>query len=228
MVAFTRGLSLVVVIAFVGALAPPAAFAQGSRGHVVGSSRSGQTVVHRRFAAPQRSVFPQPVDPWKSWGVPHVHRRHHGHSAPFMSAPGLIGTPSLVVTSPVAPDVVQGTTILYAPLYAPSGVPGAGPSFAASAPLPTLVEHPSGWYQLRGDGVTSPYGWVWIPKSPAPPPPSVEPAAPAPARSADSRTRDERGAAYHWTDGAVTTWTNRLERVPRQFRDQAASTARPD
>ena len=50
-------------------------------------------------------------------------------------------------------------------------VAAPGPVFAGAStlPTPTLVEHPSGWYQLRGDGVTTSYSWVWIPKPPAPP-----------------------------------------------------------
>jgi hypothetical protein len=233
-----RALSLVVVVAVVGALAPPAAFAHGSRGgHLAGSSRTGGGFAHKRFAMPQESVFPQPVDPWKFWGTSHAGRHHHGGRhvpfAPFVSAPGFIGTPSVVVTTPAFSEVIQGSTVVYVPPAV--SAPAAGLAFggAPTLPTPALVEHPSGWYQLRGDGMTTPYSWVWIPKAPAPPGPSTEPApsAPgsaAPPRSADSRTRDDRGPAYHWTDGGVTTWTNRLERVPKHFRNQAAATAQPD
>jgi hypothetical protein len=72
--------------------------------------------------------------------------------------------------------------------------------------------------------MTTPYTWVWIPKAPAAPTPPTEP-----ARLADSNVRDHRAEAYQWTDErGVTTWTNRLEKVPRRFRDQAAATAQPD
>jgi hypothetical protein len=230
-----RALSLVVV-AVVGVLAPPAVFGDGSRGgHFAGSLRSGQGFVHERFAVSQKSVFPQPVDPWKSWGTSRFRKHHHGDGhvpfGPFVGVPGFIGTPSVVVMSPVVSEVVYASTLV----YAPPGVsaPAAGLAFGASPlPTPTLVEHPGGWYQLRGDGVTTPYSWVWIPKPPVPPAPSTELApsaqgSDAPGRAADSRTRDDRGPAYHWTDGGVTTWTNRLERVPKHFRNQAAVTAQP-
>ena len=238
MVRVKRALSLVVIAAVVGALAPSAGSAHGPRGgHSAGSSRTGQAFVHKRFAVPQTSVFPQPVDPWKSWGASHFPRHHHGGRqgpfAPFVGTPGFIGSPSVVVTTPMVPEVLDGSTVA----YAPSGVsaPASGLAFggATTLPIPTLVEHPGGWYQLRGDGVTTPYGWVWIPKPPVPPATSTEPAPSGrgpdgPARSADSRTRDDRGPAYHWTDGGVTTWTNRLERVPKPFRNQAAATAQPN
>lgn len=42
---------------------------------------------------------------------------------------------------------------------------------------PTVVEYPHGRYELRGDGETAPYRWVWIPN-----PPVAPPAPPAPAR----------------------------------------------
>ena len=49
-----------------------------------------------------------------------------------------------------------------------------------AAPTVTVVNYPTGQYQLRGDGVTVPYYWAWAPRrtpATAPPPPAV-PAAP--------------------------------------------------
>jgi len=49
-----------------------------------------------------------------------------------------------------------------------------------AAPTVTVVNYPTGQYQLRGDGVTVPYYWAWVPSQvyiAAPPPPAV-PAAP--------------------------------------------------
>ena len=49
-----------------------------------------------------------------------------------------------------------------------------------AAPTVTVVNYPTGQYQLRGDGVTVPYYWAWAPSQvyvAAPPPPAV-PAAP--------------------------------------------------
>ena len=49
-----------------------------------------------------------------------------------------------------------------------------------AAPTVTVVNFPTGQYQLRGDGITVPYYWAWMPAQAyiaAPPPPAV-PAAP--------------------------------------------------
>ena len=215
-----RAVSLVVIVALAATLFPSLAFAHGPR---AGSSRSG--TVHKRFSVTQKSVFPQPVDPWKFWGpAPRPHHGHHdGAFVPFVGA-GFIGGSSVIITPPALPMVVAASPVLYAP--PPMWAPSAAVALPAPATLPTatLVEHPSGWYQLRGDGATTPYTWVWIPKPPA------SPASPSePAQLADSNVRDRRGEAYHWTDDrGVTTWTNRLEKVPKRFRDQAAATAQPD
>ena len=218
-----RALSLVVIVALAAAVAPSLACAHGPR---AGSTRiRAGAPVHKGFSVPQKSVFPQPVDPWKFWGAPkHHHGHHHGGFAPFLGTSGFIGGSSVIVTAPALPVVVETSPVVYAPppMWAPAA-PVALPA-PATLPMPTLVDHPSGWYQLRGDGATTPYTWVWIPKPPASPASSSEPAP-----LADSNVRDRRGEAYHWTDDrGVTTWTNRLEKVPKRFRDQAAATAQPD
>lgn len=45
---------------------------------------------------------------------------------------------------------------------------------------PTAVIYPTGRYELRGDGITTPYQWVWIPNPPPPPPPPAVPPPPPP------------------------------------------------
>src|SRR5437867_4872846 len=58
------------------------------------------------------------------------------------------------------------------------------PVYAAPAPVivvpeasayPTVIQYPTGRYELHGDGIYRPYQWVWIPNvaplPPAPPPP---------------------------------------------------------
>jgi hypothetical protein len=49
-----------------------------------------------------------------------------------------------------------------------------------AAPPATVVSYPSGRYELRGDGVTVPYQWVWVPTQTtlAPPPPPIPPPPP--------------------------------------------------
>ncbi len=57
----------------------------------------------------------------------------------------------------------------------------------APAP-PTVIQYPHGRYELRGDGVTTAYQWVWIPNPPpAPPAGYQQPPAPAPSTGRPSR-----------------------------------------
>jgi hypothetical protein len=208
-----RIVALIVLVAVVGLIAPSVTFAHGPRGVA-----SGARGVHKRFSG-QKSVFPQPVDPWKFWGVSpkHHHGDRHVGFTPFVGTSSFIGTPSVIVTTPPpVPIVIESAPFVFAP--PPVAAPIALPA-PATLPTATLVDHPDGWYQLRGDGATTPYQWVWIPKPPEP----------APARTAEPLARDARGPAYQWTDDkGVTTWTNKLERVPKRFRYQAAAAARSD
>jgi len=217
-----RAVRLVIIVALMAVVFPSLAHAQRA-----GMNRSGAGVsVHRRLPVAQKSVFPQPVDPWKFWGPPsrdHFFVNHRGDFAPFVGGSGYIGSSSVIMTAP-PPVIVDISPVFYAP--SPAWVSGAEIALTAPASLPTqtLVDHGTGWYQLRGDGMTTPYTWVWIPKAPAAPSPPTEP-----ARLAESNVRDHRAEAYQWTDErGVTTWTNRLEKVPRRFRDQAAATAQSD
>jgi hypothetical protein len=187
-----------------------------SAGFKSGHGHFGGAKARPSFAArpfhhhPARSVFPRPVDPWKFWGAKHGHR-------PFFKSP--------FVTSGVV--FGGGTTVVYAPpvVYEPSEtVVYSQPAavYAPPAPMSTVVEYPTGWYVLRGDGVTTAYQWVWIPKPPPAPPPPPE-AAPEPDRSRGPE-RQERaiGKIYRWTDDeGVTTFTDRLENVPARYRSRA-------
>jgi hypothetical protein len=152
------------------------------------------------------SVFPIPVDPWKSWGKRHVHH-HHAFKHSFV-APGVVfGSGLVYAATPVYPAPEQ---VVYAP----------APATYAAAPMPTVVEYATGRYELRGDGVTSAYQWVWIPRPPAGPPPEAAP-EPAPQSAPPARERSI-GKIYRWTDNeGVTTFTDRLENVPEQYRSRA-------
>jgi len=120
------------------------------------------------------------------------------------------------------------TSALYpsTPVVYPQPAPVAIP---APLPMPTLIEYPTGWYQLRGDGMTNPYVWVWIPKPP-PPPPEAPPAPPAgppapgspPAMPPVQQPSAPRSELYRWTDEqGVVNWTDKLGKIPEQYRPLA-------
>jgi hypothetical protein len=74
--------------------------------------------------------------------------------------------------------------VIYAPQPQLVVVPPSSPT-----PLPSVVQYPHGRYELRGDGVTAAYQWVWIPNPPPAPPakyqqPSAPPAAAPPTLDA--------------------------------------------
>jgi hypothetical protein len=118
----------------------------------------------------------------------------------------------------------------YAPAYAPSvayaPAPGGSLTLAPPAPTapppPSVVELPTGRWELRGDGLNVPYRWVWIPNPPSAPPsaaPGGEPAAPGPSSRPEppGHTR-----VYRWTDAEGTLhMTDRLDQVPERYRAQA-------
>jgi hypothetical protein len=248
-----------VLIVAVGALvsAPLVAQAGGRGGHVGGGrgfghagGRGGAVFVKGpvggavvvkppvKFVAP--SVFPKPVDPWAFWpprhfghknfGHNHFGHNHFGHNH-FVHKP--FGNPFF--GSAVAPFAVGGGYYYAtAPDMAYAAPPPAVAAPSPSYSMPTIVEYENGFYELRGDGITVAYRWVWIPKVPAPPdpPPAVAPPAPPaqapsspPARAAEERPRTP-SKVYRWTDDqGVTTYTDRLERVPERFRNQAKANA---
>ncbi len=52
-------------------------------------------------------------------------------------------------------------------------------TYAAPAPAqPTVFQYPHGRYELRGDGITTAYQWVWISNQTIAPPPLGAPSAP--------------------------------------------------
>jgi hypothetical protein len=115
------------------------------------------------------------------------------------------------VTVNVSPVVYVSPTVY----VSPSTVTPPPAPVAAPAP-PSVVEYPTGRYELRGDGTATPYAWVWVPNPPPTPPaaapPPEEPRAPAATTAA-------RSPVYRWTDDDGTViWTNQLERVPEALR----------
>jgi len=81
---------------------------------------------------------------------------------PLLAPRGVHATP-VVVSQPVVYSTYP--TVYAVPVYT---VP---PQAVVATPAPTVVQYPHGRYELRGDGVTTPYFWVWIPTPPPPPPP---------------------------------------------------------
>lgn len=140
--------------------------------------------------------------------------------------------------------VYPSPTYVYAPppVYASPPVGYAEPQSVLVAPPPTapsVIQYSTGRYELRGDGITTPYTWVWIPNPPPEPPASPE-APPAPPQgrvpdppgSASSSARvpgGPLGEIYHWTDDeGVNYWTDRLDRVPERYRPNARSQELPE
>jgi hypothetical protein len=159
----------------------------------------------------------------------HHRGHHHGHFVPWYPY-GAFSYSDIPYSLPVsyspppevsAPVVVYSSPTVYAPVISyppPAPVATAAP---AAPPMPTVVEYSTGRYELRGDGVTASYVWVWIPNPPDAPPPQAS--SESPARSASPRIA---GPVYHWTeeDGTVV-WTNRADKVPDRLRSGAVTPA---
>ncbi len=109
---------------------------------------------------------------------------------------GKFGVPVAYVTGPA----------FYEPLMYAEPAPPAVAAAPVAPPPPErdVIQYSDGRQELRGDGVVTPYRWVWIPNPPPPP------------RSG----RDER--LYAWIDeqGELHV-TDRWERVPERYRAQA-------
>jgi hypothetical protein len=154
-------------------------------------------------------------------GAPHGRHFFGHHSRSFIFV-----APSPFFAYDYTPPVVYAPPVVYTPpvVYPPPAYVSP-PAYAPPA-TPTVVQYPTGRYELRGDGMTTPYVWVWVPNPPpgpppAPPaPPAAEPApAPAPTRATPPAAPSP---VYRWTDErGVTTWTDNPEKIPVRYRPQA-------
>jgi hypothetical protein len=73
-----------------------------------------------------------------------------------------------LVAAIAAPPVVHAAPAYYAPAY--YGWPySAAPAATQGWTGPRVVQYAHGRYELRGDGVTVPWSWVWIPTAPPAP-----------------------------------------------------------
>ena len=207
LIAWAVSLTLVASVALgpTAALAQRAARGSGGGRVIVANPAGSRPSAHHRFApnsfAP-RSFF------------------HRGFTP--------LGT--IVVYAPLSygPSSYYGSPSYYDPslVYAPPamyGPPTGGTvSLAPPPPMPSVIEYPTGRYELRGDGITAPYRWVWIPNPPpAPPadaPPAGAPASPAPPASRD-REPVRHTALYRWTDAqGVVHLMDRRDTVPDRSR----------
>jgi hypothetical protein len=164
----------------------------------------------------------------------HAHG-HSGHKRGFGHhhfTPRHFVTFGVVVPSPVvvysSPSVFYAPPPYYsAPVFAPPAL-YSSPAYSQPAPAPPVpraVEYPTGRYELRGDGITTPYTWVWIPNPP--PPPAAPPTAPpAGAPMSGDAPPARRTQIYRWIDEqGVVHWTDRLETVPRQYREEGKTSS---
>jgi hypothetical protein len=219
--------------------APSFAFAPrapGFRGHspVVGGANLGVSgSVAMPFPGRGPVVGGSTLGVGRSVAVPlPPHPHHFGPRPPFFRQ----SLPIAVVGG--APAVVYAAPPAYYPAayYDPSAsyAPPSGTVLFAPDPTQRIVQFSTGRYEMRGDGVSTPYTWVWIPNPPTSPPPTSPTAPPAAATAqpaADPGSSGGQSAArisrlYRWTDeqGAMH-WTDRLDAVPEQYRPRVKQTS---
>ena len=128
--------------------------------------------------------------------------------------------PRPFVTYYVPPPVVYDTYYTPPPVYYVPPVVYQAPPVSYPAPaMPRVIEYPTGRYELRGDGVSTPYEWAWIPNPPPEPPPPFEPPSVLPEPEVEPEAPARSREAFRWTDaGGVTTWTDRLDNVTEGYR----------
>ncbi|HET7875350.1 MAG TPA: hypothetical protein VFN71_07470 [Methylomirabilota bacterium] len=142
-----RLVALLVVVSLVLVMAVPAAHAGGRTATNVALGLASFAVFNQLVGG---FFYPRPVYAYPAYYAPY----------------------SVVVERPY---YVERPVYYAAPAYAyPSQAVGVQPAPQA---YPTVVQYPHGRYELRGDGVQTPYQWVWIPN---PPPPPAAPPAPQP------------------------------------------------
>jgi hypothetical protein len=213
------------VLVVVASLAlAPAAGAAG-RGH---SGRSGPAVaafghaqnVSRQGHLATTGQITRQWYPSGHHGSHHFGRRHAGNAfvSAWVAAPAVIYAPSPLYGPSAAyePPVYYDPPMAYPPPSA--SMVSLAPSPPPAPPMPSVVQYPTGRYELRGDGILTPYTWVWIPNPPPSPPPGPPAAPPASVDSSRARV----GKLYRWTDDeGVAHWTDRWEAVPQRYRAEA-------
>ncbi len=224
-----RSAVVALTLALVGGLAfsPIAAAAGGFHGRV-----GGHHVVSGGHGFTSRPFVAHPGSRFSAGPFVHHHPFFHHHRffrgfVPF----GVVASPIVYVVPSwncsdlygyAGPCNSYGPSTYYQPpvAYGSMASPGPGaigaislapvpPPAPTQPPPPNVVEFPGGRYELRGDGMTVPYTWVWIPNPPSAPPSAATPGA-------------SRHELYRWTDEeGVLHATDRLEVVPPKYRSQA-------
>lgn len=212
-----------------------------TRHHVAGGPHTRHQVTGGRHPSMPAHPIATPPGPSRLGhshpGFGH-HHHHGGHGKRWLGGSGPIvlyspgyayASPGYAYGSPVYPDASSyygydsAPASSYAPTYAwtPSSSVAVAPP-----PMPTVVEHETGRYELRGDGTTAPYRWVWIPNPPATPPVPAPPAAvtaqpPPPPRD---EPQPRRSTLYRWTDrDGVVHLTDNASSVPPEYRAKAGA-----
>ena len=105
------------------------------------------------------------------------------------------------------------------PVYPPSG---NGETDLGLPQMPNVVPYPGGRYVLMGDGVGTPYRWVWIPDPPSAPPADSPEKSSAPAAPKAAKHVAASGSAlYRWVDDqGVVHFTQGWDAVPERYRAQ--------
>ena len=188
-----------------GVALPPRVALAADRHHPGGATSVVGPMAHRPFVHP--------------FGQPSVFHPFFLHQF----VPFVVAAPPYVVFAPPPVLFTPPPVIYLQPPQVLTLMPPPPP------PTPSVIEYPNGRYTLRGDGSTTPYTWTWIPTPPPAPPetlPLVPPAAPSDMRadppSTAQRPSAPRAEIHRWTDErGVTTWTDRIGKVPERYRAQA-------
>jgi len=193
---------------------------------VMGLAFAPRVVVAGNYHHPRGvTIFVGPAVP-RPFFHPFVHPSVFHRFFPHQFVPFVAAAPPVIVAPPPTVLFTPPPVVYVQPPRVVTVMPPPPP------PMPSVIEYPNGRYELRGDGITTPYTWVWIPKPPPPPPappeaPGIVPPAapsdvPAEPPSAEQRPSAHRAEIYRWTDEqGVTTWTDRLDKVPERYRAQA-------
>ena len=225
-----RGVGLALVAAAL--LLPTVTWAQGrGGGGASGGGRSGNSASVGRSAGGFAGRPGWNGNGFRGGNGFHGHGFHNGFHhrnfnnsvifvgpSPFWYSDPFYATPPYAYSPPpvyVAPQVV----------YQAPPMGGYYPAAPTAPPGQRVVEFPTGRYELRGDGISQPYTWVWVPNPPsAPPGPPPAPTAPPsgfdapPTRPAPTRAAPS-GPIYRWTDeNGVTTITDDVNKVPERYR----------